>query len=133
MNYLIQALGADIKATGRDKWSARCPVHNDKDFAMSIKQLPDTSVMAHCHACGANGLDLYNNLKLPLDELFGGRENSRPVPREIQETYDMDKLIIKIYEADKAKGIEIGYKDERRYKLALSRKQGIEKKFTNIV
>lgn len=133
MNYLLQALG-DVKPAGNNKWMAICPVHGgNKNKALMISLRDDNSVGAHCFSCGANGLDLYRHLGLPLDELNGYKEYTQVVPREIQETYDTDKLIIRIYKADKEKGIEIGYKDERRYKLALSRKQGIENKFKDIV
>ena len=75
MQQLLAALGNNIKPRGKD-WLARCPVHNDKDFAMSVKQVSDVSVIAHCFSCGANGLDLYKSLGLDLDELFGGKENT---------------------------------------------------------
>lgn len=130
MNNLLNALQGNIKPAGRDKWTARCPTHNDKDFAMSIKLCSDGSVMAHCHACGANGLDLYQTLGLDLDELFGGKHNSDDfVPNGIREQYKDDKFFAAVYEADTGKGIRPALSDKRRYKLAKARMQGAREKY----
>lgn len=133
MNNLLTALGTDVKATGKDKWVCRCPVHNDKDFAMSIKICADNSVVAHCFACGANGLDLYRELGLSLDELFGGKELGRNhIPYEIQDNYDMDKSVLLIHKHDVAAGFRISYNDKKRVKLAVARIEGIKRKFPHI-
>ena len=129
MHQLLAALGKDIKAAGRDKWTARCPVHNDKDFAMSIKLNADNSVMAHCHACGANGLMLYDCLGLSLDELFGKERDSNDVPQMIRDRYDEDRFILAIYKADSDAGIPISWGDKKRHKLAVHRAAGIERKY----
>jgi len=130
MRELIAALGHDIKASGKN-WIARCPVHNDKDFAMSIKEGNDGSVLAICHACGANGLDLYKTLGLNLDELFGGRklEKNNYIPSNIKAHYDLDKMVIAINLSDIEAGRVITLADKRRVKLAEARIAGIESKF----
>jgi len=133
MNQLLAALGDDIKPAGRDKWTARCPVHGDKDFAMSIKQEADSSIKAYCFACGANGLHLYKHLQLDLSELFGGREMERQaVPPAILAQYKEDRVVCQIYDNDKAKGRTHSYKDEMRYKLGKARMRGIENKWPNM-
>lgn len=129
MIKLIAALGDNIRQRG-NKWVARCPVHNDKDFALDINQLEDGSVIAHCHACHANGLDLYQSLGLDLDELFGGKQREFPlIPHSIKETYQLDRIVIAIYNADKAASKHITLEDKRRYKLAVSRREGIRQKY----
>jgi hypothetical protein len=128
MQNLLIALGDNVKPRGQG-YIARCPVHNDKDFAMTIKQLSDSSVIAHCFACGANGLDLYKSLGLDLDELFGGKENNRLVPVYITDQLEEDKLFIAIYDSDVSKGVSPKLSEKRRYKLALARSEGIKKKF----
>lgn len=131
MRQLMAALGNDIKPSG-SKWMARCPVHNDKDFAMIISQRDDSSVGAHCLACGANGLDLYKHLELDLDELFGGREmdRSKPfLPSGLATQFMVDKLCVDIHEADLDRGIATTYADKKRYRLALARIKGIQEKF----
>lgn len=129
MNQLLAALGSNIKPAGRDKWSARCPVHQDKDFATSIKLNADNSVMAHCFACGANGLDIYNALGLELDELFGKERDPNEPPHHIKDQYSDDKWLVAIFEADVRNGRDISFADKKRYKVAKNRIIGIENKW----
>ena len=128
MQKLLAALGDNVKPRGKD-YIARCPVHNDKDFAMTIKQLHDGSVIAHCFACHANGLDLYKSLGLDLSELFGDKDNTNFVPQGIRDQLSEDKIFIAIYNADVEKGIKPRLNDKRRYKLAVARSEGIKTKF----
>ena len=130
MRQLIAALGADIKASGKN-WVARCPVHGDKDFAMSIKSSDVGGVMAHCHACGANGLDLYRALGLNLDELFGKKleRGGAWMPQNIADTLHSDRLCLDFYREDLAAGKTPSLVDKRRAKLAEARIKGIEEKF----
>lgn len=129
MIQLLAALGDDIKPSGSN-WVARCKVHNDKDFAMSIKQADDGSILAHCHACGANGLDLYKALNLDLDELFGGsKADSRLMPVDVRETLSTDKIVVRLYNNDVQAGKRISWQDKKRYNLATKRIQGIQEKY----
>ena len=129
MNNLIAALGDNIKPAGKN-WIARCQVHNDKDFAMSIKQADNGSVLAHCHACGANGFDLYGVLGLDLDELFGGRkQESNYMPHDVRDTLNTDKACVKMYESGTAKGNYFSLEDKKRYRLAQARIKGAEDKY----
>ena len=131
MQQLLAALGDNVKPRGKD-WIARCPVHGDKDFAMTIKQCSDNSVVAHCFACGANGLDLYRHLGLDLKELFGDKDNSNFIPNDIKDQYEEAKFFIKIYESDVGNGIKPKLADKRTYKLSLARVEGIKQKFNLI-
>tara|TARA_R110002012_G_scaffold81049_3_gene205327 strand:+ start:111 stop:503 length:393 start_codon:yes stop_codon:yes gene_type:complete len=130
MQKLLAALGDNVKPRGKD-YIARCPVHNDKDFAMSIKQVSDGSVIAYCFACQANGVDLYKALGLDLDELFGGKKGDF-IPQAIKDQLSEDKMFIAIYESDVSKGVNPKLSEKRRYRLALARSEGIKTKF-NIV
>ena len=127
MQKLLAALGDNVKPRGKD-YIARCQVHNDKDFAMSIKQVSDGSVIAYCFACQANGVDLYKALGLDLDELFGGKKSDF-IPQGIKDQLSEDKMFIAIYNADVEKGIKPRLNDKRRYKLAVARSEGIKSKF----
>jgi hypothetical protein len=129
MHNLMSALGNNIKKSGKN-WLAKCPVHQDKDFAMTIKQNHDNSIIAHCFACGANGLDLYRCLDLDLDELFGDVERGGfSVSEKIIREYEQDLILIKIYEAHERQGRVISYKDRIRYKLAVARSAGAKIKY----
>ena len=126
MRQLIAALGDNIRAAGKN-WVARCPVHMDKDLAMTIKQTSDGSVIAHCFACGANGLDLYRTLGLDLDELFGGKQlDKRMAPQSVMAEYRVDKMVIDIFNnSDATKTLA----DKRRYRIAVARSEGVEDKY----
>jgi hypothetical protein len=128
MDLLLKALDGRVRQRG-SKWVARCPVHDDKDYAMTIEQASDGSVIAHCFACGANGLDLYRHLNLPLDELFGGREGKQVVPQRIHDEYQEDRFFRAVYEASEARGEYIKLADKRRYRLAVARMKGIKDKW----
>ena len=128
MINLINALGGDIKKRGSG-WIAKCKVHNDKDFAMSIKQRSDGSIIAYCFACGANGLDLYRALNLDLDELMGSSKDSSFIPQKLKDQYSDDKFFKAIYESDVKKGITPGYYDKKRMKVALARMKGLKDKY----
>ena len=39
-------------------WTVCCPVHGEKNPSMSIKEGRKGDIIAHCFACGANGMDL---------------------------------------------------------------------------
>ena len=133
MNNLLAALGSDIKPAGKNKWVCRCPVHNDKDFAMSIKQLGNGKVIANCFSCGANGLDLYRALGLGLDELFGGEKLAKShIPADIKDQYIIDRLVQIIASNDIDAGHRHSLADKRRLKLADARVVGIESKYQDI-
>lgn len=120
MINLINALGSNIKKRpGNKGYIAKCPVHNDKDFAMVIDE-KDGKVIAHCFACGANGYDLYQHLNLPLDELMG-EKSFCGISMERREKMEEDKYFIAIYDADVKKGIKPTLNEKRRYRLAKAR------------
>ena len=132
MNNLLNALGSKIKPTGKDKWTARCPVHQDKDFAMSITQDNNGGVIAYCHACGANGLDLYNALGLDLDELFGGKKlehDANYCPQSVKDEYETDKIVILISENSIANNLPMTWADKKRHRLAVARAAGVKTKY----
>lgn len=50
---LLQRLDK-VKKTGRDKWHACCPAHDDKGPSLAVRELDDGRVLIHCFAgCGA--------------------------------------------------------------------------------
>jgi hypothetical protein len=122
MQNLLNVMGESIRKTGQNKWRMRCPVHDGKDFNVSVKQMDDGSVSAQCYVCGANGLDIYKHLGLPLGELFNNYNYTpEDKPKYSQETIMEDKIVVKLYEQAKHIGEKVGYSDEKRYRLAASR------------
>ena len=114
-----------LRSAGADKWSSLCPVHDNKtNRTLTIKQNADGSYVCHCFSCGANGLEVFNALGLPLDELFGGRKRPEIVitQKQIGE-YEDDYWFIALYENSKHENTHHDYK---RYKLAKARMTGID-------
>tara|TARA_R110000782_G_scaffold242019_3_gene328529 strand:- start:243 stop:635 length:393 start_codon:yes stop_codon:yes gene_type:complete len=109
--------------SGQDKWRVQCPVHNGKDFNMSIKECQDGTVLAHCFVCGADGPQLCEALGLPLSEIFPPDDNYvRPVitSRMKQQALE-DEFVISIASQQPKLTLE----DKRRVRLAKCRLEGI--------
>lgn len=61
-----------VKQTGRDKWIACCPAHDDKNPSLTIRELDDGRILIHCFGgCGA--CDVVESLGLAMTDLFPER------------------------------------------------------------
>ena len=127
MSFLNSLEG--VRAAGSNKWEALCPVHGStKNRTLKIKQEADGSYLCHCFSCGANGVEVFNAIKLPLDELFGYKDKPKQIITSKQQSdYELDKIVIQIHKADKIAGKHITVSDFRRNKLALARIANIER------
>ena len=67
-----------VRAKGDSSWTALCPVHNERTPSLSIKLLPDGTVLMHCFGCGANGQQVAEALGIPLSDLFPPRPHDTP-------------------------------------------------------
>lgn len=111
---LLDALGKEIRSTGDHKWLAKCPVHGDKDFAMSVTESDSGRIVIYCHACGANGFDVYRKLSLPFRELFGAAYKSdQKIEKPI--VTKLDYFFKAIYEADLDRFVVPQEQDFNRY------------------
>jgi hypothetical protein len=73
-----------VRNTGRDKWLALCPAHDDRSPSLSIKQLDD-KIIFRCFA-GCDYLSVLNAIGLDASALFPDRitnpyEKQKPAPR----------------------------------------------------
>tara|TARA_R110000803_G_scaffold30935_3_gene69406 strand:+ start:722 stop:1114 length:393 start_codon:yes stop_codon:yes gene_type:complete len=111
-----------VKANGKSKWVALCPVHSEKNPSMGIKECSDGTVLINCFACGATGVEVVESIGVGVSELFPP-DSIRPAgpTRDQRATIETDKVIMIIYEADKRGGREQSLSDYRRYKLARER------------
>lgn len=57
------------RQTGRGTWVARCPAHEDRQPSMSIREVEDGRVLAHCFA-GCTVEEIVGAVGLTLDALF---------------------------------------------------------------
>ena len=58
-----------VRPSGKDRWTARCPAHEDRDPSLSIAVTPDDRILLHCHA-GCGGADVVAAIGLSLSDLF---------------------------------------------------------------
>ena len=128
---LFSLLGENnVKPAGRDKWTIRCPVHGDKDYAMSVRLNDDGSVVAHCFSCGANGYELYTQLGADLNELFGKplERSSDFVPQKTRDNLLHERLV----EAIANEQSSLSFYDKKRLRLARARIEGILQKYPSL-
>lgn len=119
-----------VRKSGRNKWRAPCPVHGGKDLNMIISERSDGSVGAHCFVCGANGVDLVDNLALDRSEIFApDSEYKKPViTRQMLEEEQMDRVILAMAENTPPQTLA----DKRRVKVAQARLEGLDEKRRHI-
>lgn len=65
-----------VKRRGHGKWSACCPVHNDRTPSLTISD-DNGMVLIHCFGCGASGNDVARALGVDISELFPPRDYSK--------------------------------------------------------
>lgn len=113
-----------VRKTGTDKWRTPCPVHNGKDYNMSIRECSDGTVLAHCFVCGADGPALCDALGISKSEIFPpDSQYVRPVvTKKMQQEALEDEFVISIASQQRKLTLE----DKRRLRLAKARLEGIE-------
>lgn len=74
-----------VKSTGKGKWVACCPAHDDKSPSLAVRELDDGRVLVHCFAgCSVHevldavGLDMA--ALFPPSEIQHGKIERRPFP-----------------------------------------------------
>jgi DNA primase len=101
-------------------YKASCPIHGeDKHPSLSLTER-DGKVLIHCHACGASGLDVVQELGLKPGVLFSDKLAHDP-DWILKKTKEEDQLYCLIYEAAEKRGDVIRAKELQRYKLATQR------------
>lgn len=76
-----------VKRTGRNRWTACCPAHDDHNPSLVIRELDDGRLLVHCFAgcavhevVGAIGLDLSDLFPTREIEDGKGKPEGRPFP-----------------------------------------------------
>ena len=130
---LLQRL-EKVKKTGTDKWSARCPAHDDKGPSLAIRELDDGRVLLHCFAgCGA--AEVLDALGMEFSELYPPKITGDylPKPRKPWNASDvLTALALEVLVAwncakQMATGEPLNEQDRERLLLSASRLQkGLE-------
>jgi hypothetical protein len=68
-----------VRQRGPDKWSARCPAHDDKGPSLSVCELPDGRVLVHCFA-GCSVEQVVAAAGISIEDLFPPHEIQHAKP-----------------------------------------------------
>jgi len=97
-----------VKDTGKDRWIARCPAHEDKTPSLAIREVDD-KLLLHCFA-GCSYYEIVSAVGLDPSDLFPDKPGSnkpisRPFPAtDILRCLSGDIAILMVCASDLAKG-----------------------------
>lgn len=120
---------AKVKQRQPGQWSACCPAHDDNGPSLSVRELPDGSVLVYCFAgCGAAAV--VAALGLEMTDLFPpkektGREPTR-YPRlltasQALELLEREALLVTVAAANVRHGVALSQSDIDRLTQAAGR------------
>lgn len=93
-----EALAANgLKATGAERWEARCPAHEDRKASLSVGLGSEGRVLLKCHA-GCATEDVVKALQLAPGALFEASEGERPKARVVASYGYRDEAGTLLYE-----------------------------------
>ena len=108
------------------KYTACCPVHNDKTPSLSLEE-PADRVLIHCFGCQANGIEVMDALGLSHSFLFRDSRPGGSLPMAVREKAEEDVYFIAILDGMRKRGERIPYDSYKRYKLAKERVKLLER------
>ena len=117
-----------VRKTGTDSWLARCPAHDDKRPSMSIRELSDGRVLAHCFA-GCSFEEIAEASGTAIDEFFPERplyQRAKPLRRrfpaaDVLEALSFESSVVYFAAAHLAQGNALPESDRERLNLAQRR------------
>ena len=118
-----------IRHTGKGRWIARCPGHEDKRPSLSIRELDDGRVLVHCFA-GCSVEEVLSALGLEFDALFPERQiengpherRSFPAADVLRALAD-ETMLVTVAAANIAQGVALTEEDRERLRVASERIQ----------
>ena len=114
-----------VKKTGKDRWVACCPGHEDKTPSLAIREDEDR-LLIHCFA-GCSVHEIVSAVGLELSDLFPeSREPHKPLSRpfpasDILRCLSFESLFLKICALDLKNGEQLSDKDYERLNISLIR------------
>ena len=81
-----------VRKTGRDRWLAKCPAHEDRRASLSIRELDDGRVLVHDFA-GCSVEEVVSAAGLDLADLFPESAIDHQVKRE-RKPYSVRDLVV---------------------------------------
>lgn len=119
-----------VRSRSGDRYTARCPSHDDKTPSLSLCQLSDGRVLIHCFA-GCSPLDILNSVGMEMADLFPDRglgqfrgfemlkrdiEYSKNL--KIEKKNELENIVLAIASNMRAKGEKLSREDLEREKQA---------------
>jgi hypothetical protein len=117
-----------VKQTGRGRWTARCPAHDDRGPSLAVRELDDGRVLLHCFA-GCSVGEIVDAIGLTVSDLFPERETShqhkperRPFPAaDVLRAIGFESLVVLAAAASVMAGQTFTATDRERLTLAVCR------------
>ena len=117
-----------VKRTGRDRWIARCPAHEDRSPSLTIRETEDGKTLIHCFA-GCTAHEIVSAVGLDLSDLFPprtdghfGKPQRRPFSAEdALRCLDFEATVVYLSAADMARGRALSDVERERLLLAAER------------
>lgn len=121
-----------VKATGKGRWMACCPAHQDRSPSLSIREAEDGRVLLHCFG-GCSVHDVTAAVGLELADLFPAdsgkaRRNGHRIPqlsgwkrRRLEDALDHQRLILAMARAARERGETLPEADAEAVKAAADR------------
>jgi len=117
-----------VKPTGRGRWIACCPAHEDRSPSLSVRELDDGRILLHCFAeCEVT--EVLGALGLAFEDLYPkdvghGKPMRRPFPAaDVLRVIGFEALLVATAAGNIAQGVELKEEDRERLKVAASRIQ----------
>ena len=118
-NTLISRLQG-VRQFGPDRWSARCPAHDDSSPSLSVR-VTDDRILLYCHAgcdvsailaaIGLSWRDICPEERIPYEQaLAQGQRRQRQRLSEVS-AQDWARMVLKIAAADIERGRELSLAD----------------------
>lgn len=119
-----------VKSTGRDRWIARCPGHEDKSPSLTVRALPDGRILMHCFA-GCDTEAVLSAAGLTFNELFPEPLTREPTGMkpirgpfsafEALQCLSHESAVVAICASDLAEGKTLSDEDAKRTRVAAGR------------
>ncbi len=126
----IETLLSRVKhrETGRGRYIAQCPAHDDKHPSLTLRETDDGRILLHCFA-GCSAEEVLSAVSLEFDALYPPRETfakserQRVNPADALRAIALEATVVWIAAADISNGLPVSEETRTRFGLAHSRIQ----------
>lgn len=118
-----------VRKRGADRWTARCPAHDDRGPSLAVRELGDGRVLVHCFA-GCSAHEIVSAAGITLADLFPPRPlvghathpERRPFPAlDVLRCIVREALIVAMEASRLARGHLLPAEDRKRLLVASER------------